>query len=196
MGERTYITGSSRNGIRKPNDVDKIQFIDSSELIYQHGYDTDGACLFKISRGTLEKALTDPDNTKYLHYFLYQFDKHFIGDEFPMQINILDYRDTLKRIVSTTFHDEIAKQISINKRKKKQDGSYSIICKKLKKHHYHIIYTIFILKNNSTVLDETQMDIINRVHDWKMGYEYFDVLMDMINEIRNKEISKNGNTKD
>lgn len=130
----------------------------------------DGEDILYLHQDTLSSRLTFKKYDLYNTLFNYQYDRDIIGQEFPIEYHILDYRQELIKYLKDVVKRKLFnfnKQITLNK----------LYCSK---RIYHIAYNIFILQNNSPIITEEQKAIVQQIHDGLMPIEYLDVLEHML----------------
>ena len=133
--------------------------------------------LIYISQDYLNLLLTFKNTKSKLLIYNYQYDRELIGNEFPIEYHILDYKDELIEFLMFVVKQKL---FNFNKRIK-CNGNY---CSRL---IYHIAYNVFILQNNSPILTEEQLKIVQQIHDYQMPIEYVDTLTSMIYTLKYPE---------
>lgn len=168
-----YKVGSGILHLENCKDTDYV-ILSNGYGDYKMVYDKDtGEDLIYITPEYLTSLLTYQKKKKQLLIYNYQYDRGIIGEEFPIEYHILDYRQEL-----INYLKEVSKfkLFNFNKRIKYN----KLYCSKI---IYHIAYNIFILQNNSPIITEEQKAIVQQIHDGKMPIEYIDVLENMLNNL-------------
>lgn len=166
-----YKVGSSILHLNNCKDIDYVIFNDEYDDCtrkYINGED-----ILYLHKDKLINRLSFKEKSLYRLTFNYQYDKDIIGQDFPIEYHILDYRqeliDTLKKVVKNKMFN-FNKRIKLNK----------LYCSQC---IYHIAYNIFILQNNSPIITENQKAIVQKIHDGLMPIAYIDVLENMLNKL-------------
>lgn len=166
----TYRIGSTLLHLNNCNDIDYLVLNDSKTYtrVYENGndvlYDTiDNIC------DRLQFKYKSP-----LLLYNYQLDYCIIGQEFPIEYHILDYKKELIKYLKEAIR---LKMFNFNKRIRYN----KLYCSKI---IYHVAYNIFILQNNSPIITEEQKAIVQQIHDGLMPIEYLDVLEHMLYGIK------------
>lgn len=162
-----YKIGSAKLGIK--NNRDKDYVVISNDFNYKRETDKETKeDIIYISEEYLRNNLSFKGDFKQQMYN-YQYDKTFIGDDFPIKYEILAYKmellNYLKEVVKLKLFN-MNTLISTNG-----------CCTKIV---YHVAYNYFILKNNSPILTAEQMEIVNKIHDCKMPISYIEELSNNI----------------
>lgn len=174
-----YIIGSSLLNLKNNRDIDYLE-LSNKEIEYKWLIENEKQKLV-ISQQQLFKRLHFIETLNPYQVFNYQYDKKIIGQGFPIEYNLLDYREKLIELIDYVFENNLLntnKFVSLN-------GNCS---KKI----YHIAYNIFILENNSVELNQEQKEIIQKIHDIEMPVSYIDELKEKFYKIKNngKEMVK------
>lgn len=169
-----YKIGSSGLGLKNCKDKDRV--VITTECDYKKVL-TDDEEIMYISKACLEKNLYFNSDSRY-EIYNYQYDRSIIGNDFPIEYHILDYRNELIELLNTIVKQGL---MNFNKLITCNNGN----CSKLV---YHIAYNIFILWNNSPIITEEQKVIIQKIHDCEMPIEYIDVLKEMLDIINNNTV--------
>lgn len=164
-----YKIGSNILHLNNCKDVDYLVIDDTKEYIrvYENGEDI----VYSSTENILKRMKFKTKNPLVL--FNYQMDFDIIGQDFPIEYHILDYRQELIEQLKRTVKN---KQFNFNKRIRVN----KLYCSKS---IYHIAYNIFILQNNSPIITEKQKAIVQKIHDGLMPIEYIDVLENMLNKL-------------
>lgn len=169
-----YKVGSDIIHLKNCKDIDYV-ILDDTCGTYKmvHNKDT-GEDLFYTTKEYLMKRLTFSKNKNQLLMYNYQYDRALIGDEFPIEYHILDYKNELIEFLMFVVERKL---FNFNK---------IIYCedRKCSKLIYHIAYNVFILQNNSPILTEEQLKIVQQIHDYQMPIDYIDTLTSMIYELK------------
>lgn len=168
-----YLIGSSLLGIKNTRDKDYIVFIDNANY-------TRSAVVMENLEGNIHYRNKD-DFIKSLNFKLedykslvnYQCDREFIGEDFPIEYHILDYKDKVIEMLK-----RISKFNKCGFSKNFMQGDNCCI-----KRIYHIAYNIFIVQNNSVELTDKQLEIVQKIHDIQMPIDYIDTLKEMIDNL-------------
>lgn len=167
-----YKVGSNLLHLENCKDIDYI-VLTNEYGNYARRY-VDGEDLIYMAQEFLNSLLTYQRKNKRLLIHNYQYDKDIIGQNFPIEYHLLDYRkeliNYLKDIVKNKMFN-FNKRIRVNK----------LYCSKC---IYHIAYNIFILQNNSPIITEKQKAIVQKIHDGLMPIGYLDVLEHMLYDIK------------
>lgn len=164
-----YKIGSNILHLSNCKDVDYLIIDDTKEYIrvYENGEDI----VYSSTENILKRMKFKTKNPLVL--FNYQMDFDIIGQDFPIEYHLLDYRQELIEQLKRTVKN---KQFNFNKRIRVN----KLYCSKC---IYHIAYNIFILQNNSPIITEKQKAIVQKIHDGLMPIEYIDVLENMLNQL-------------
>ena len=130
--------------------------------------------LIYITPEYLMKRLTFTITKNKLLIYNYQYDRELIGNEFPIEYHILDYKDKLIEFLMFVVERKL---FNLNR---------LIVCDEryCSRVIYHIAYNVFILQNNSPILTEEQLKIVQQIHDYQMPIDYVDTLTSMIYELK------------
>lgn len=174
-----YIIGSNLLSLKNNRDIDYLELSDK-EREYKWLIENEKQKLV-ISQQQLFKRLHFVESFNEKQIFNYQYDKKIIGQGFPIEYNLLNYREKLIELIDYVFENNLLntnKFVSLN-------GNCS---KKI----YHIAYNVFILENNSVELNQEQKEIIQKIHDIEMPISYIDELKEKFYKIKNngKEIKE------
>ena len=162
-----YKIGSTVLGIN--NNRDKDYIVISNEVNYKRETDKETKeDIIYISEEYLRNNLEFKGNY-HQQLYNYQYDREFIGSDFPIEYHILDYKKELLEYLKTIVYN---KSFNMNPL-----ISTNGCCTKPV---YHIAYNYFILKNNSPTLTAKQLAIVNTIHDGKMPISYIDELANNI----------------
>ena len=170
MSLNKFIVGSKCACIKDFKDLD-ILIVDETEYKEKN--------IFRdykvISKDKLLKTLDFSNFYEKDWLFNYQYDAA-INPDFSKyyEYHILDHKDKLYEFLKLT----------IDKEKYNFNKNIRINNKYLSKLVYHIAYNIFILENNSILLNINQIDVINKIHDLKMPFNYIDELIKTFNNIK------------
>lgn len=143
-----------------------------------HTYDCIGGCLVCLrSHNDIEKFTKfnvefNRQNIEKL-IFNYQLDSSIIGQNFPIEYHLLDYKNKVIEMLKTIVDN---RYLNFNK-KVKIKGEYC--SKKI----YHVAYNTFIIQNNSPIITDEQRAIIQKIHDIQMPIEYLDELAQIIKSL-------------
>ena len=169
-----YLVGSTMLGLSNNRDKDYLVITDEyGDYKSVRNGEEDIIC---ISYDTLVNRMEFKSDYKTNAYFLilnYQFDKDIIGQDFPIEYHILDYKKELIQLLKTIVEYKL---LNLNKRVSIKGG----LCSKWL---YHIAYNVFIIQNNSTVLTSEQKETIQKIHDKEMLISFRDELIKMISKL-------------
>lgn len=163
-----YLIGSKLLGLT--NEKDKDYVIISTEYEHKKIKENEEDILYSSKEHLLKRFFFEDYQTKPFFYVVnYQFDKSIIGQDFPIEYNLLDYKDKLI---------EFLKWIVINKRVGfLHDRINNEFCLKMT---YHVAYNVFILLNNNPIINDNQKAIIQKIHDGQMPIDYLNELEEII----------------
>jgi hypothetical protein len=171
---KKYKIGSGVLHLENCKDTDYV-ILSNEYGDYKMIYDkTTGEDLIYITSEYLTFLLTYQKKNKQLLMYNYQYDRDIIGQEFPIEYHILDYRQELIKYLKDVVRRKLFnfnKQITLNK----------LYCSK---RIYHIAYNIFILQNNSPILTKEQKAIVQQIHDGLMPIGYLDTLEHILYNIK------------
>ena len=164
-----YLIGSKLIGLANNKDTDYLVLIEgNTRRIYKDGQDT----LYISKAAILERMhfkLDFRQNARNL-LFNYQLDKDIIGQNFPIDYHLLEYKKKLIELLKLIVREEL---LNFNNRVSTNNGHCSKII-------YHIAYNVFILQNNSSIITAEQREIIQKIHDRQMPIKYLDYLREVI----------------
>lgn len=168
-----YLVGSTLLNLDNVKDTDVLIVVDSEDDIAISKEDR-----HFITKTQLENRLRLklPSLKEALRYYMvnYQFDRSIIGSDFPIEYHILDYREQYIELLNWTVDH---KAIGFDSR---GDYNSGIVLKYM----YHVAYTAFIMKNNSTTITPEQKAIIQKIHDRQMPQSYLEELAAMIKDLK------------
>lgn len=168
-----YLIGSSLLGLKNARDIDYIVFTDTTPMRARTAEEVENKINYHYrDREQFEKNLRF-EFEDYTSISNYQFDKSFVGDNFPIDYKILDYKD---KIIELLKH--ISRKNECYLTKHLYQGN-----KCCAKRVYHIAYNVFIIMNNSTKLTDEQMSIVQKIHDIEMPIDYIDTLRELIDNL-------------
>ena len=160
-------------GVGVSNNRDKDYVVISNEVDYKRTFDKETKEeIIYISEETLKNNLKFKGNFHHQLYN-YQYDREIIGEDFPIEYHILDYKKELLEYLKTIVEN---KSFNMNTRITAKGCCTKPV--------YHVAYNYFILKNNSPILTDEQFTIINMIHDGEMPISY-------INELSNNILKAN-----
>lgn len=174
----SYLIGSQLLGLQNCKDTDIL--VISTE--YDHKREKkDGKDIVYRSKANLLKYMkfeVDLTNNIPLLLYNYQLDKTIIGQKFPIEYNILDYKDKLIELIEFVIEN---KAYNFNPR-----ITIEGCCTK---NIYQIAYNIFILQNKSPLITSEQKEIIQKIHDGTMSTDYIEELKKIFKELK-KEVKQ------
>lgn len=169
-----YLVGSKLIGLKNCRDTDylivyegempKVERIQGVECFY-----TTKEFLGKTLRFEKESIIM-----KNRSMFNYQLDTEIIGQNFPIEYHILNYRKELIKYLQKVV---MFKKYKFDKEKYNKNNCCD---KKI----YHIAYNMFILQNNSPILTNEQKEIVQKIHDKEMPVEYLDEMEKIIKSFK------------
>ena len=168
-----YRVGSKAVGLVNAKDDDYVALTDDgfSGIINKPRAD-----LFIRDKTELTKTLhfeQEDLSKRAMYLYNYQYDEHFIGKDFPIKYNVLDYKKQYIEFLREVVDREECNLVS----------GVTFGSGKCSKKIYHIQYILFILRNNSPVLTAEQMAVVQKIHDGNMPIEYVDILKRKILEL-------------
>lgn len=172
---KKYRVGSSILHLTNCKDVDYVILSDEYgkyKRIYNKETKED---LIYIEESYLQSILSFKEYNKMLLIYNYQYDRELIGNDFPIEYHLLDYKEELKKYIFVVVDYQLFnfnKMITYGENK---------CCSPL---IYHIAYNVFILKNNSPILTSEQLSIVQKLHDGVMPIEYIDTLTNIVYELK------------
>jgi hypothetical protein len=168
-----YLIGSKLLGL--DNNKDNDYLIISDEYDYKRKYENGEDVLYRSTENMQKFMMFDVDMKTNAGLLLlnYQLDKNIIGQNFPIEYNLLDYRSQLIELLNMIVEYKL---LNFSKR----ISSKGHCSKRL----YHIAYNIFIIQNNSPIITEEQKAIIQKLHDRQMSITYIDELSEMIANLK------------
>lgn len=168
-----YLVGSKLLGLNN-RDEDYIAITDLSEEFKRVVIDNKDVSLRPLSAVKKSTCFDKEVDIKY-KLWNYQLDKDIIGQDFPYEYHILDYKEELKALLKEIVSRNMYGFNPRVKCRNKETNEY--VCSKI---FYHIAYNLFILENNSPIITDEQKEIISKIHDGKMSANYIDELRERI----------------
>lgn len=177
-----YLVGSNLLGLTNNKDIDYLEFCE--ECDYKFTKENGNDVIYVSYEELLQRLKFKKDFKQYAKYLIinYQFDKDIIGQDFPINYHILDYKENLLNLLIQIIDN---KWLNVNKRISVNKGH----CSKL---IYHIAYNVFILKNNSPIITPEQKEIIQRLHDRETPISFIDELIEMIVNLKEDTNNETG----
>lgn len=168
---KKYQVGSKLLGLKNSKDNDFVVLCE--DLVLTKRVIENGEEIFYKTKKELMYTLTFKLINNSNTLFNYQYDRDIIGEDFPVEYHLLDYKNELILYLNKIVDSKL---FNFNKLITCNNGNCS---PKI----YHIAYIVFIIKNNSPIITEEQKEIIQKIHDANMPISYLDELTKMIKEV-------------
>lgn len=173
-----YLIGSKLLGLSNNKDNDYL--IISNDIEYKRMYENGEDILYR-SEDHIRNHLAFNCKIKkwedWNYIVNYQLDQQIIGQNFPIEYHILDYRNELLIFLNKIVEK---KMLNFNKCITTKNKCCTPII-------YHFAYNLFILENNSPIITADQKIIIQKIHDGLMPIDYLDVLYLKLKNLNNKD---------
>lgn len=169
-----YIIGSKLLNLDNTKDNDVL--VISSKYEYNRFKVNGNDCLFRSEQNIKDHLSFNvfmPEAYSKLIYN-YQLDADIIGQDFPIEYHLLDYKDKVIELLNYIVDNKLLNfnpLISVRRNN----------CSKLV---YHIAYNTFIIQNNSTMITEEQKAIIQKLHNGEMPRAYLSELKAIIKRLK------------
>jgi len=176
-----YQLGSKLLNLDNTRDNDFVILVDGDRDTNYRSKE-DGDC-FCMSKAYLDKFINFEEEFDYktiaIYIVLYQYDKDIIGQNFPIEYHILDRKNDFIRLLKFIRENKLLNLDTEIKISTKENRKF-YICSKIQ---YHIVYNLFIIKNNSVNLTAEQKAIIQKIHDRQMPAEYINTIIQEIDAL-------------
>ena len=168
-----YLIGSKLLGLKNNKDTDYLVLGEKEKdyAILENGIEYSYKTFEWINN---QMKFQEYKKNKRFFLFNYQLDAKIIGQNFPIEYHILDYKNELIEYLNWIVENRkfnFSKKITVNKK---------CCAKKI----YHIAYNMFILQNNSPILTNEQKEIVQKIHDKEMPVEYLDEMEKIIKSFK------------
>lgn len=164
---KKYLVGSKLLGLSNAKDTDYVVLVKKNG-VYKRVIE-DGADVLYISEEYVKQIMSFTFNSYTYSINAFNYDANIIGQDFPIEYHILDYKKELKALLQY-----IAKNNLFNFNDKiSVDGSMS-------PNLYRVYYNYCILENNSVFLTAIQKENVQKIHDKEMPISFLNELKEKI----------------
>lgn len=164
---KKYLVGSKLLGLSNTKDTDYVVLVKENG-VYKRVIE-DGADVLYISEEYVKQIMSFTFKSYTYSINAFNYDANIIGQDFPIEYHILDYKKELKALLQY-----IAKNNLLNFSNKITINGY------MSPNLYRVYYNYCILENNSVLLTAIQKETVQKIHDNEMPISFLDELKEKI----------------